>query len=162
MTPLLEELDAALMAFRAEVSYTDWHDHPRLLEALRAKDKLVAMSKGDYKSLWEIEKKAHEETQQRAAAEKREARAKLLRVSCAYLKKLGASAPAPASSSCAKCRLPPSCCGCTDAARLLWRLVGTLPIDKPASALEPEGTPAAATPALPSSPPPETDEDLYD
>ncbi len=180
MNALLEELETALNAFRAEASFTDWNNHPRLLDAIRAKDKLVAMSKGDYKSLWEIEKRAHQETQERAEAEGNAMRAKLVRVSCAYLKKLGALAKPPASSSCPKCRLPPACCGCSETARLLWHLVGTTSMERNVSAVAAAGAAAVAgavagagaeaettsalalTPALPSSPPPESgDEDLY-
>lgn len=156
MNALLEELDTALIRFRTELSYTDWQDHPHLLAVIRAKEKLVAMSKGDYKSLWEIEKKAHEETQQRAAEEKRESRAKLLQVSCAYLKKLGASV-----------QQAPSSCSCDRTGLLRHLLVAArMPILTRSEEIT-DGAGAGAEilsqPVLPSSPPPEAadDDDLY-
>lgn len=158
MNEFLEELNKSLNAFRMELRYTDWQDHPRLLDVIRSKDKLVALSQGDYKALWEIEKKVHQETQERAATENAEMKRSLFRIARAYLKRMANEQVVP--SSCAKCRLPSTSCKCTDTetetSQPLWHLANTMPTIKAAE-------PASTTPALPSSPPPERnpDDDLY-
>lgn len=130
---LTAELATALDAFRAETAHTDWQNHPRLLDAIHVKDQMVALAKGDYLTLWQLERAAHEETREKAAVAAKEARKNLVQLSRAYLKRIEMPAAA-LPQSCARCCLPPSCCSCHSRMALLRALL-------------------MHSPAVPSSPP---------
>lgn len=151
---IINELADALETYHSEASYTTQpQSHPRLLDALKAKDKLVALSRNDYKTLWEGEMAAHAETRKKHLEEAKAARASLLQVSRAYLMRLG-TAPAPPTNQR------------DSGLNILRALVRhcdteeTAPVP-PASLQVPSATTAApSSPLLPSSPNPE-EEDLY-